>query len=106
VSALSSRVKNIYPYENSSEESVSAVFTAASEEQIQSAATENSENVQQSISTERTYTVQKGDTISKISRRLFQTKEYVDAIMEENGLTESDSIYPGQKLKIPSVKVQ
>lgn len=106
VSALSSRVKNIYPYENSSEESVSAVFTAASEEQIQSAATENSENAQQSISTERTYTVQKGDTISKISRRLFQTKEYVDAIMEENGLTESDSIYPGQKLKIPSVKVQ
>ena len=50
------------------------------------------------------YTIQKGDTITRISRKLFGSNHYVDAIMKENGLTSKDSIYPGQKLKIPKIQ--
>lgn len=95
-------------------QSVSAVFTAENSTQNTTASTKNTtgtatsketkESANQGISTSSVYTVQKGDTLTRISVALFQSKKYVDDIMKENGLQESEAIYPGQKLKIPSVK--
>lgn len=92
-------------------DSVTAVFTT---ETSANSGTENATNVStgeekkssvnQSTGNLQTYTVQKGDTITKISITLFQSKKYVDEIMKENGLTESESIYPGQKLRVPAIK--
>jgi LysM repeat protein len=103
VTVLSNTVNYFRPESSSKNFSTTAVFTESATEETTS---ENKESTEETISNENIYTVQKGDTITKISRRLFQTKKYVDAILEENGLSESDSIYPGQKLKIPSVKLQ
>ncbi|MDO4170382.1 MAG: LysM peptidoglycan-binding domain-containing protein [Lachnospiraceae bacterium] len=91
--------------------SVSAVFTTetSTKNETGNSATASTgekkkETVNQSDNNLQTYTVQKGDTITKISIALFQSKKYVDEIMEANGLAESESIYPGQKLRIPAIK--
>ena len=50
------------------------------------------------------YTVQRGDTLTKISKAVLGSKDYVEQLMEENNLQAGDSIYPGQELKIPVIK--
>lgn len=47
------------------------------------------------------YTVQKGDTLDKISMKLYGTTEEVDAICKMNGLTDGNLIFIGQKLLLP-----
>ncbi|MEM7111413.1 MAG: LysM domain-containing protein [Chloroflexota bacterium] len=45
-----------------------------------------------------TYTVAAGDTVTKIAQKYNKT---VEAIVQANGLTNPNSIYPGQELVIP-----
>ena len=44
------------------------------------------------------YTVQRGDTLDKISLKLYGTANHVEAICKMNGLTDGNLIYIGQKL--------
>lgn len=45
--------------------------------------------------------VEDGETLAKISRIYYNTEYKVADIMEENGITNADFIYVGQKLRIP-----
>lgn len=49
------------------------------------------------------YTVRPGDSLAKISRRLFGSERHVDAIFEANRdrLTAKEDLQPGQVLRIP-----
>ena len=47
------------------------------------------------------YTVRKGDTLLKISRRIYGRDDEIDAICSLNGLEDSDRILEGQKLLLP-----
>lgn len=49
------------------------------------------------------YIVKEGDTLNGISKKMFQSTEYVEAILNINQMTKETLIYPGQKLKIPSI---
>lgn len=49
------------------------------------------------------YIVKEGDTLNGISKKMFQSTEYVEAILNINQMTKETPIYPGQKLKIPSI---
>lgn len=98
VLAISNRLKEIgstKAVDTQGEENVSAVFTASTNTQQEEADAEVSKD---------TYIVQRGDTLIKISKALLGSKEYVQKIMDENGLKPGDSIYPGQELKIPVIK--
>ena len=50
---------------------------------------------------ENYYTVQRGDTLDKISLKLYGTANHVEAICKMNGLTDGNLIYIGQKLLLP-----
>lgn len=50
------------------------------------------------------YTVQKGDTLAGISRKIFQSYDYIIKIAEENGIVNINQIYPGQILHIPQME--
>ncbi len=47
------------------------------------------------------YIVQKGDTLAKISRKIYGDSSHVEAICKMNGLSDDDLIYIGQKLLLP-----
>lgn len=47
------------------------------------------------------YVVEKGDTLAIISRKMYGTVSYVDAICRMNGITDGNLIYVGQKLLLP-----
>lgn len=49
------------------------------------------------------YTIEEGDTLMSISIKMYKSPEYVDALMNANGIKEGDTIYPGEKIAIPSV---
>lgn len=49
------------------------------------------------------YTVQAGDTLSSISCNMYHSYQYIDKIMEANGLENGDEIYEGQQIMIPSM---
>lgn len=118
VTSFSDTVRSIrFGAEEEDEEAVTAVFTSAAQttETSTEASADSSTEASTGSSSEDTgtetisgggqvYTVQKGDTITKISMKFFQTRKYVQDIMDENGLKMNDSIYPGQKLKIPDIK--
>lgn len=53
------------------------------------------------ISTELTYTVQDGDNLTKIASQFGVT---VDALCQQNGITEPNAIYTGTELKIPKAE--
>ena len=46
-------------------------------------------------------TVRKGDTLLKISRRIYGRDDEIDAICSLNGIEDSDRILEGQKLLLP-----
>lgn len=48
-----------------------------------------------------TYTVQQGDTLLKISRKVYGRDDQIDAICSLNGIEDSDHILVGQKLLLP-----
>lgn len=47
------------------------------------------------------YTVKKGESLSSISMKLYNSKSYVKKIMELNNIEDSDKIIIGQKLLLP-----
>lgn len=49
----------------------------------------------------RSYTIQPGDTITKISIRNYGNTKKIGEICELNSLSETDLIYPGQKILLP-----
>ncbi|MFR4895036.1 MAG: LysM peptidoglycan-binding domain-containing protein [Blautia hansenii] len=51
--------------------------------------------------THRSYTIQPGDTITKISIRNYGNTKKIGEICELNSLSETDLIYPGQKILLP-----
>lgn len=50
------------------------------------------------------YEVEEGDTLMSISIKMYNSPNYVDYIMEANGIKEGDTIYVGQKIAIPYVE--
>lgn len=50
------------------------------------------------------YTVQQGDTLAAISKKIYQSYEYIQLIAETNGIDDVDHIYPGQVLDIPEIE--
>lgn len=56
---------------------------------------------QEEASQKEYYTVQKGDTLDKISQKLYGTTSQADAICKMNGLTDGNLIFIGQKLLLP-----
>lgn len=53
------------------------------------------------VGTHRFYTIQPGDTITKISIRNYGNTKKIGEICELNSLSETDLIYPGQKILLP-----
>lgn len=49
------------------------------------------------------YTVKDGDTLSSISKEMYQSAQYVDDILSANGINDPDSIYVGQQIIIPTI---
>lgn len=49
------------------------------------------------------YTIEEGDTLMSISLKMYKSPNYVDILMNANGIKEGDTIYPGEKIAIPSV---
>lgn len=58
-------------------------------------------DVQSPSGSKEYYVVQKGDTLDKISIKIYGTRGYVDAICRMNGLTDGNLIIIGQKLMLP-----
>lgn len=50
---------------------------------------------------EQYYIVKKGDSLAKISRKIYDTESKVDEICEKNGIDDPNEIYEGQKLLLP-----
>ena len=53
------------------------------------------------VGTHRSYPIQPGDTITKISIRNYGNTKKIGEICELNSLSETDLIYPGQKILLP-----
>lgn len=97
--AISHALQNIKISKKEDAGDLTAIFT-----EQENTPTETKDTKKETISQKKVYVVQEGDTIIKISMALFHSKDYVDAIMQENDLQKGEEIYPGQELKIPSVK--
>ena len=50
------------------------------------------------------YTVKRGDTLAGISKKMYQSYNYIEMIAEANGIENVDEIYPGQILEIPQIE--
>lgn len=57
--------------------------------------------IQEQLSEEDFYLVQKGDTLASISKKLYGSTGYVEAICKMNGLEDGNLIFIGQKLLLP-----
>jgi nucleoid-associated protein YgaU len=71
---------------------------------VQSGGSSTARPVPQAPAPERTYTVVKGDSLSKIAKRLYGDANRWNQIFEANKdkIKDPDLIYPGQVLKIPN----
>lgn len=52
-----------------------------------------------------TYTVERGDSFRRISKKFYDTEDYFNIICGYNGMSNTDVIHPGDKLKIPRLEV-
>ncbi len=68
---------------------------------VQSGLAADAADVQSPSGNEEYYIVQKGDTLDKISIKLYGTRSHVDDICRMNGLTDGNLIIIGQKLMLP-----
>lgn len=68
----------------------------------QTSATEESKETWNSIG--GYYTVKRGDTLAGISKKMYQSYNYIEMIAEANGIENVDEIYPGQILEIPRIE--
>lgn len=57
--------------------------------------------VQEQLGSEEYYEVVKGDTLDRISEKVYGDASHVDAICRMNGLSDGNLIYIGQKLLLP-----
>lgn len=57
--------------------------------------------VEEDLSDQEYYTVQRGDTLDKISMKIYGTTQEAEAICKMNGLTDGNLIFIGQKLLLP-----
>ena len=57
--------------------------------------------VQEQLGAEEYYEVVKGDTLDRISEKVYGDASHVDAICRMNGLSDGNLIYIGQKLLLP-----
>ena len=62
---------------------------------------ESGMSIREGESGEEYYTVQRGDTLDKISLKLYGTTDEAEAICKMNGLTDGNLIFIGQKLLLP-----
>jgi len=65
---------------------------------------ENNDDQEASVSTKtayETYTVESGDTLAKISIKMYGDRGHVDEICKLNEISDSNMIYVGQKLLLP-----
>lgn len=46
----------------------------------------------------------RGDTLAGISKKMYQSYNYIEMIAEANGIDNVDEIYPGQILEIPQIE--
>ena len=53
---------------------------------------------------ENIYIVKRGDTLAGISKKMYQSYNYIEMIAEANGIDNVDEIYPGQILEIPQIE--
>lgn len=61
--------------------------------------------ISQTMATDsREYVIEEGDTLMSISIKMYDSPDYVDAIMETNNIKEGDTIYTGQKIYIPYIR--
>lgn len=50
------------------------------------------------------YTVKQGDTLAGISRKMYESYDYIEMLADVNGIENVDEIYPGQILEIPQIE--
>lgn len=50
------------------------------------------------------YTVKQGDTLAGISRKMYESYDYIEMLADVNGIENVDEIYPGQILEIPQLE--
>lgn len=50
------------------------------------------------------YTVKQGDTLAGISKKIYQSYDYISLLAEANQIENVDQIYPGQVLNIPPIE--
>lgn len=48
------------------------------------------------------YTVKRGDTLAGISKKMYQSYNYIEMIAEANGIDNVDEIYPRSNFRNPS----
>lgn len=82
-------------------EEVAAQGDSGQEEEASSDIQPPISTIQEELSEEDYYTVQRGDTLDKISLKLYGTTEEAEAICKMNGLTDGNLIFIGQKLLLP-----
>lgn len=63
--------------------------------------TEQPEEAEQASTEPQYYVIEKGDTLVKISIKIYNTKDMVSKICEVNGIEDVDKIFIGQKILLP-----
>ena len=109
-------VSKIETTQNSENEVVSDEKAGSSEisEESNSASAVQDTEASETQTTEKTqqtwgsiggyYTVKRGDTLAGISKKMYQSYNYIEMIAEANGIDNVDEIYPGQILEIPQIE--
>lgn len=82
-----------------------ATETASAANTSEDAEAGSTQAQQETIATDKSkdYTIEEGDTLMSISLKMYNSPNYVDALMKANGIKEGDTIYPGEKITIPSI---
>ena len=83
------------------EESASADTDSQNSETQDTKAQKTNDTASADTTAYDTYTVQDGDTLVRISLKVYGSKGYVDKICQLNNLSDGDLIYVGQKLLLP-----
>ena len=102
-------VSKIETTQNSENEVVSdekAGSSEISEESNSESAVQDTEasETQTTEKTQQTWGSKRGDTLAGISKKMYQSYNYIEMIAEANGIDNVDEIYPGQILEIPQIE--
>lgn len=115
VSAARQKTEDVRKPQYEMESSTTAIWETkqeqvdGTEEQVGTESTWEEENETESAEETWTdlgkqYIVQRGDTLAEISKRMYQSYDYVEMLAEVNQIDNLDEIYPGQVLDIPSIE--